>query len=192
MAGPVYSTALTNTNAGTKNNPALHDAVKVRNAYVAAGASDSAADGPYHLVRVKSSERIDSITLDGPDFTTAGAIDIGFYRVPEDTINPTAGTPSKVSVTSSKEVASGGTDKTDVLADGFALTDGLPGLTRETMFAGGTNAVTKANSHKRVWEVIGLAADPQKEYLVSVTIATTFNGGPTTDGLLFKVKSTNG
>ena len=39
--------------------------------------------------------------------------------------------------------------------------------------------MTYAESEKPLWEVLGLTADPQREYDVAYTISTTFNGGPT-------------
>lgn len=157
---------------------------RTQTVYIAAGDTDSATT-TWRLCRVRSSDRITSIKLTAPDATTAGAIDIGYFWVAEDP--KAAGTPAVVAVTAGVETI-GGTAKGDVLVDGFALTAG-PFSGAEIMYAGGTNARTKANSARRVWEDLGLTVDPQKDFEIAVTVATTFNGGPASDGVLFEIET---
>jgi hypothetical protein len=42
---------------------------------------------------------------------------------------------------------------------------------------------TVANSEKALWEALGLTVDPNIDYIISLTITTTGNGGPTSIAL---------
>ncbi len=68
----------------------------------------------------------------------------------------------------------------DLFASALALTT-PDKLNLDVTFESGEFTVTE--SFKPLWEVLGLTADPCREYDIAATITTTFNGGPTAMGL---------
>jgi hypothetical protein len=90
----------------------------------------------YRLARLPANAILESITIDHDAITGGTDFDLGFYDVPE---------------TNSGAVISGAVD---VLVDGATLAvagsvDGLGNVAIE-------------NRHKKIWEIAGLAADPNK------------------------------
>lgn len=100
----------------------------------------------YRLFRIRSCDRVSQLLLYGP--AVAGAAgDIGLYRTTPD---------------------GGAVVDADFFASAQAFTSALNGadVTFEAAAAGGLIA----NAEKRIWEALGLAADPHLEYDVTVTL----------------------
>lgn len=154
----VNSTWITNAVATPK---VLTDAAKsVGRAMVAksaatVSASQSSSD-TIRLVRVPSNARIDAVLLTTGDATTAGAVNIGVWQTADN----------------------GGTVvDADLFASALALTGG-PFLRSDQTFESGE--YTYAECCKPLWEVLGLSADPGREYDIVAEVSTTFNGADTT------------
>lgn len=113
--------------------------------------SGNSVGSTWRLFRIKSSDRVEIIRLYSPDIGTAGTLDIGLYD--------------------KSDVNSGAVVDADFFASAVDMHSGaLNGtdLTFEAAAAGGLIA----NAEKRIWEALGLSADPFKEYDVTVTLAT--------------------
>jgi hypothetical protein len=113
--------------------------------------SGNSVGSTYRLFRIKSSDRVSLIRLYSPDIGTAGTLDIGLYD--------------------KNDVNSGAVVDADFFASAVVTNAGaLNGsdLTFEAAAAGGLIA----NAEKRIWECLGLSADPFKEYDVVATLAT--------------------
>lgn len=117
-------------------------------------AADDTANSIGRFFRVPSNARVSQLLWSSADATTAGVVSVGLYQTAEN----------------------GGAV---VDADLFATLDlaGGPYNNLDITFESGE--YTYAESEKPLWEVLGLTADPQREYDVAYTITTTFNGGPT-------------
>jgi hypothetical protein len=105
----------------------------------------------YRMVRIKSGCRINSLSL-VCDAITSGAADIGLYQT----------------------AAKGGAV---VDADFFTAAQSIATATQGIQFAHG-NVLKAGSIALRVWEALGLAADPGIEYDVALTLtaATTAAG----------------
>lgn len=117
-------------------------------------AADDTQASIGRFFRVPSNARVSQLLWSSADATTAGVVSVGLYQTAEN----------------------GGAV---VDADLFATLDlaGGPYNNLDITFESGE--YTYAESEKPLWEVLGLTADPQREYDVAYTITTTFNGGPT-------------
>jgi hypothetical protein len=126
---------------------------------VITSAADDTAASVGRFFRVPSNARVSYLGLTAADATTAGAIDIGLY-----------------------DINDGAAVDADFFVSALDLTGGPMS---EATDQKGESAVsyTTANMEKMIWELLGLSADPVKEYDVAYTITTTFNGGPTAIGL---------
>jgi hypothetical protein len=114
-----------------------------------------------HMVRVPTSACVRDILLSAADATTALAADVGLYRQNDD------GTYTAVDV--------------DFFASAYDFTAG-PITNLSVLNESTTNTPTKQT--QPLWlAAAGLAADPGGYYVVSLTITTTGNGGPTTVAL---------
>ena len=104
------------------------------------------------VVRVPSNARIDAVLLTTADATTAGAVDIGVYQT----------------------AANGGAVvDADLFASALALTGGPFVRSDQTWESG---QYTYAESCLPLWEVLGLATDPNREYDIAATVTTTGDG----------------
>lgn len=118
--------------------------------------SDSVAS-IYRVGRIRSSDFVDRIRLDTTaDMGTTTAADVGLYDVETHT---NGGTVVDVDFFASAVVLNAG-----------ALSNS--DLTFESAAAGGL--IT--NGEKRVWECLGLANDPGKEYDVALTLTGACDG----------------
>lgn len=102
----------------------------------------------YRLARIRSSDRVSQILVYSPDIGTTTAGDLGLYRT-----NPDGGAVVDA----------------DFFASALVLNAGaLNGadITFEAAAAGGLIA----NAEKRVWECLGLTADPYLEYDITLTL----------------------
>jgi hypothetical protein len=122
---------------------------------VAATAADQAANDTVHFVRVPSNAIISQVLISAADATTAGAINIGVHQTAEN---------------------GGAVVDADFFASAFDLAGGPYNNSDQTFESG---VYTYANSEKPLWEALGLSQDPNREYDITATVSTLFNGGPT-------------
>lgn len=144
------SQQLTNATATPRVlNPAYQDGGRVRCKRARVLALLAAADvgSLYRFFRIKSSDMVKELVLDNSAGGGAAAGDIGLYRTEDD---------------------GGAVVDADFFASALSLVAAQRGLDvlRES------GVLTIANMEKRVWEALGLAADPNIEYDVAVTITT--------------------
>lgn len=124
---------------------------------VAATSATQASADVIRFCRVPSNARVSQVLISCADATTGGAVNIGLY----DTNDNGNG---------------GAVVDADLFASALALTGGPFNNSDQTFESG---EYTYAESEKPLWEVLGLSADPHKEYDVCAVVSTTFNGGPT-------------
>ena len=133
---------------------------RVRSAKSAATVSATIPSGDtVRMVRVPSNARIDQVLLSTGDATTAGAINIGIWQTADN---------------------GGAVVDADLFASALALTGGPFNNSDQTFESG---EYTYAESCKPLWEVLGLSADPCREYDVVCEVSTTGNGMDTTIAL---------
>jgi hypothetical protein len=127
-----------------------------------ANAADDSQNSVHRFCRVPSNARISQVLLTTGDASSAGACDIGIYQTVD---NGSAVVDS------------------DLFASAFALTGG-PFENTDVTYE--SDEYTEAESVKPLWEVLGLSADPCREYDVAAKITTTYNGAAV--GQLLKVR----
>ena len=115
-----------------------------------ANAADDSANSIHRFCRVPSNARISQILFSTRLSGSAGAFNLGVYQT----------------------VANGGAVvDADLFASAYAITtpdkDNVD-LTYES------DEYTEAESVKPLWEVLGLSADPCREYDIAATISTTY------------------
>lgn len=150
------STQITNARATpvVKSGPEITGRLISQMAYVTPAAADTAAS-VFTMMTVPSNAQIRSVKLSCADASSAGAIDVGIYQTPDN---------GSLSVDS------------DFLVDGFLLTNG-PYNRAELLNDQASYTMIKRT--QPLWQALGLSADPHRDYDISITVATTFNGGPT-------------
>jgi len=139
------STAITNADATpiVQNTPLLQRGLRKTTIGTLPVANGDSIASVYRLARVRSSDRIASLSLFCTAITAAAA-NLGFYDT----------------AANGGAIVGGGAQ----LAAAQSLAAALSGLNV-------TYAVTTlANAEKRVWELLGLAADPGKEYDIAATL----------------------
>lgn len=129
--------------------------------YVANAADDSSGGSVFRYCRVPSNARISAVLLCTGDATTAGNINIGIWQTADN---------------------GGAVVDADLFASALALTGG-PFYNSDQTYESGE--YTFAESVKPLWEVLGLTADPNREYDVASEITTTFDAASV--GILVKV-----
>lgn len=125
-----------------------------------ANAADDSATSILRFCRVPSNARVSSVQMT-TGAATAGAIDIGVYQTADN----------------------GGTV---VDADLFASAQALTAALSNADVTYESGEYTAAESVKPLWEVLGLSADPKREYDVAATITTTFSAASV--GQVLKVR----
>lgn len=148
----VNSTSVTNYNATPRvqipRGKADGEVVRAINETVAVTSGDSATS-VYRFGKIRSSDWVDRIRMVSADIGTTTAADLGLY----DLLTATnGGTVVDVDFFGSAISLNGGAIDSDV--------------TFEAAAAGGLYT----NGAKRVWEALGLTADPGKEYDVAATL----------------------
>lgn len=125
--------------------------VKKASGLVTAVSGDSIAS-KYLFCSIPSNALVHSVQISCPDIGTTGTLDIGLYQT----------------------TANGGAV---VDADFFkaAVVVNAGALTKSEILYG--NIVTVANAEKRVWEALGLTADPQIDYDVVGTLTAAMDAG---------------
>lgn len=117
-------------------------------------AADDTANSVGRFFRVPSNARVSQLLWSSADATTAGVVSVGLYQTAEN-----GGAVVDADLFSTLDLSGGPYNNLDVTFE--------------------SGEYTYAESEKPLWEVLGLSADPQREYDVAYTITTTFNGGPT-------------
>lgn len=148
----VNSTSAANYNATPRilNTTAVADGRIVRaiNDTVAVASGDSVAS-VYRFGKIRSSDCVDRIRMVSADIGTTTAADVGLH----DLLTATNG---------------GTVVDADFFGSAISLNGGAidSDVTFESAAAGGLYT----NGNKRVWEALGLSADPNKEYDVTMTL----------------------
>jgi hypothetical protein len=145
------STAITNATA----TPMVPNSANIANGNLresqgfAVIANGDSATSTYRLGRIRSGDRMSEIKVYSPDIGTTTAGDLGLYD--------------------KSDVNAGAVVDVDFFASALSLSGGaLNGvdITFEAAAAGGL--IT--NGEKRIWEALGLSADPHNEYDVVLTL----------------------
>lgn len=142
----VKSTAITNADAvPSVINKAHLQGARIRRlcAGVCAVGNGDSINSTYRFGRIKSSDVVTQVIIDAAGGGTVGAGDIGLYD------------------------KNGGAV---VDADFFASAQALNAALRAVDITRESGVITVANMEKRVWELLGLTADPHKEYDVTMTL----------------------
>lgn len=136
-------------------NPALNGSRLQEKPGVITSAADDSANSIGRFCSVPSNARISQVLISAADATTAGAINVGVYQTTDN---------------------GGAVVDADLFASALDLSGG-PYNNLDITFESGE--YTYAESELMLWQVLGLTADPQRDYDIAYTISTTFNGGPT-------------
>ena len=154
------STAVTNANSTPRvQNPAgiQNGVVKRSQGFAAIGNGDSIGS-TYRIGKLRSSDYVDRLRIVSADIGTTGAADVGLYDVLTHT---NGGTVVDADFFASAVSFSGGAIDSDI--------------TFESGAAGGI----LTNGEKRVWEALGLTADPHKEYDLALTLTAASDAAGT-------------
>mgnify|MGYP001358324461 CR=1 FL=1 len=112
---------------------------------IAAVTSGDSIGSTYRTCRVRSSDYVTRVLLDNATLGAACTGDIGLYQT----------------------AANGGAV---VDADFFASAVDLNAVNRALDVTQESGVITVANMEKRIWELLGLSADPQRDYDVAITL----------------------
>jgi hypothetical protein len=144
------STAITNATATPRVPVSVglaHGNVRRDQGFAVITSGDSIAS-IYRLVRVRSSDYLDQFLVYSPDIGTTTAGDVGLYRTNDD---------------------GGAVVDVDFFASALSLSGGaLNGV--DISFESGAAGGLITNAEKRVWECLGLTADPGITYDVALTL----------------------
>lgn len=144
------STVITNATASPRvpNSANLQNGnVRACSALATLAATDSNTS-THRLFRVRSSDMVWMLKVHCLDIGTTAAGDVGLYDV--------------------NDVNSGAVVDVDFFASALSISGGALAGTDITFEAAANNGVP-ANGEKRIWEALGLSADPFKEYDVVFT-----------------------
>jgi hypothetical protein len=150
------STAITNLDALPQKRASSwnHGGDGKHYAALIAGTNGDSIGSVYRFFRISSNMRAHALAL-FCDALTSGAGDIGLYRTAAD---------------------GGAVVDQDFFASAVAMGTALNGtdVTYESGNAASNMGLSQAE--KRIWEVMGLAADPGLEYDVAITLTTALGG----------------
>jgi hypothetical protein len=141
------STAITNADAqpAVLSSGNIHKGNLRESQGIAAISNGDSIASIYRVCRVRSSDRISSIKLYAPDIGTTTAANVGLYDT----------------------AANGGAAvSASLFAAGQALNAG-PYVGQDVTFS----ALAQSTAEQRIWELLGLTADPQKEYDLALTLS---------------------
>jgi len=156
------STAVTNSDAFPQTlSPQRIDGGRIRErvGVIEAGAADSIGS-VYRLMRINSVDRVSRLLLSCDAITTAVG-DIGIYDI--------------------SAVNAGAVVDVDFFASAQALTSALVNqdVTHEADAADAGTGFGLADVEKPLWQALGLAADPGKQYDVAITLTAAATGAGT-------------
>lgn len=140
----VKSTYITNADNKALSNPAISGDVVEESMGVAAAASGDSIGSTYRLTRVRSGDRVSQVLLSTTAITTCAG-DVGLYRTAAD---------------------GGAVVDADLFGSAVSLASALSNSDVTTE----SGVITVANLEKRVWELLGLTADPFLEYDLAITL----------------------
>lgn len=146
------STAVTNANATprTQNPVGIENGTVVRAVNGFANIANGNSTGStYRVGKIRSADYVDRIRIVSADVGTTTAADVGLYDL---LTHSNGGTVVDVDFFASAVSLNGGAVDSDISFEAAA--------------AGGLYT----NGEKRVWEALGLTADPHKEYDVVLTL----------------------
>lgn len=141
------STAITNSDAtpAVFNSANIHKGNLRESQGIAAISNGDSVNSTYRVCRVNSSDRISSIRFWAPDIGTTTAANVGLYDT----------------------AANGGAAvSASLFAAGQALNAG-PYVAVDITFS----ALAQNTAEQRLWEVLGLSADPMKAYDLTLTLS---------------------
>lgn len=139
------------------NSPAVGGSAQLMSvAGLVTCAADDTANSIHRFLRLPSNARVSQLLFSTGDATTAGAINLGIYQTAE---------------------YGGAVVDADLFASALDLTGG-PMKNLDVTYE--SDEFTPAESIMPLWQVLGLSADPCREYDVAATISTTYNGAATT------------
>lgn len=157
----IKSTSITNADATplTLSNPQIARGQPVESiAAISMGASDS-ANSTYRVCRISSSARLSSLQVANDANTGGTSYKAGVLLTAADG-GGTAVSNSDGIFFSAVTMASARANFTELLSPAIA-----------------GNSASVANMEKRVWELLGLSADPYKVYDLAVTAVTPGSAG---------------
>lgn len=143
------STAITNADAGTFNLPHLVKGSVLEGVGVVSVAAADDDNSVYRITRVPSNARVTSVKVVNDAITGGTAYAVGFRRTAEDG-GAAVGSANQLAAT--VDMSSARAVPTEVLA------------------------VTELNSDKRVFELLGLSADPNLQYDICLLASTVGSG----------------
>lgn len=154
---PLSSTSITNADANVAVNAYLNGASPRSAVGLVTALNGDSIGSIYRFIRVPSNARMCDLSAFCAAITT-GAMDIGLYRT----------------------AADGGAV---VDADFFTAAQSIATASAGINVLGG-NVLAPANRNKRLWEALGLTADPQCYYDIAgtLTAATTAGGAVGVEG----------
>lgn len=143
----VKSTVIANADATPSviNDAGLARARQLISLGVVTATNGDSIASTYRVARIKSSDRVHRVLLDNATWGAACTADVGLYQTAQN----------------------GGAV---VDADLFASAVDMNAANRALDVTRESGVITVANMEKRVWELIGLTADPQREYDVALTL----------------------
>jgi hypothetical protein len=156
----IKSTALTNADATpqVQNTPLIHRGRRNHSVgFAAVGSADSIAS-QYRLMRIRSSDRLATLSIFCTAITSAAA-NVGLYETTANggaaAVTPTYGSGAAACFASAQSLASA--------LNGVNIT---------------YSVTTLAQMEKRVWELLGFTSDPGKDFdlVVTLTAAATAAG----------------
>jgi hypothetical protein len=146
----VKSTAITNRDSAPRvlTPSYIERGTVLTSVAIVAIANGDSVNSKYLAVSIPSNARAVSVRLDAPDIGTTTAADVGLY---DTTAN------------------GGAVVDQDFFGSAVALNAG-PYVNLDVTFEAGAAGGSIANAEKRIWEALGLTADPNKYYDVALTL----------------------
>lgn len=135
---------------------------KLRTAYGTAAFAASDATSVARVLRVASSARVESLYFANDDLGTGGTVDIGLHDI--------------------SAVNAGAVVDADFFASALDTDTAAVVFTDRTYESG---VITHTNAGKAIWEQLGLATDPKKEYDITVTRNTAQGTGAVSIKLVY-------
>lgn len=145
------STAVTNADAGTANNLGIDGGKIKRRVGKATITSGDSSTSTFRFMRIKSSDYPVALNFSAPDIGSLTAGTIGVFDI--------------------AAVNSGAVVDADFFG---SLNLGGGAIANSNVLNG--NVITLANSEKPMWGLLGLSADPGKEYDIGLTLTADADG----------------
>jgi hypothetical protein len=165
------STAITNRDATptVQNSANLSRGVLREDQGFAVIGNGDSVGSTYRLFECRSNDRVSEIVFWAPDIGTTTAGDVGLYDITENG-------------------ATGAVVDADFFASAQALNAG-PYNNVDLTFEAGAAGGLITNGEKRIWEMLGLTADPNKKYDVVLTLTGAADAAGTA---LFRMRYVSG